>query len=409
MISIFIAKFFSFFIPLLICIAFLTLLERKIIASLQQRKGPNFVGFLGLLQPIADGLKLITKESIFPSVSHLSTLLMAPLLIFFCAISVWFVIPFTLWSAFVDFEYNVWYVLMFSSLSVYGIILAGWASNSKYAFLGALRGSAQMISYEVSLSLIILHVVVFTKSFNLFEIIEFQKEIWFFVPLFPSFLLFFISALAETNRTPFDLAEAEGELVAGYNVEYSAVTFAVFFLAEYSNIIFMSVMTVILFFGGWDIKFIIGLFWDFLDFYNSTNTDIELFLFKNKDCWLYENSIEFFALSAFFFALKIIFFATLFIVVRATYPRFRYDHLMNLGWKNFLPLSLGLLVLNFSISLYYNGSITFTYSDYKLSIFYNSTFFNNDDSFLNFKAEKIESDYTPEIDDNNKNIKKNNK
>jgi NADH-quinone oxidoreductase subunit H len=321
---IFLTKFLFFFIPLLIGIAFLTLLERKIIASIQQRKGPNVVGFLGLLQPLSDGLKLILKETMLPSFANTNLFLLSPILVFSCSISLWYVIPFTYWNELSDINLNVLYIFIISSFSVYGIIFAGWSSNSKYAFLGSLRSAAQMISYEVSLGIIILNVVLFSESLNLINIVESQDKIWYFIPLFPVFILFFISALAETNRTPFDLPEAEGELVAGYNVEYSALTFAMFFLGEYSNMIFMSTLIVLLFFGGWSLPFfnIIG--------------EINIFLFIIK---------------FFIFSIKILIFLFLFIWVRATYPRYRYDQLMTLGWKVFLPISLGLLIFN--ISLYF--------------------------------------------------------
>jgi NADH-quinone oxidoreductase subunit H len=330
---IFLIKFLFFFIPLLIGIAFLTLLERKIIASIQQRKGPNVVGFLGLLQPLSDGLKLILKETMLPSFANTNLFLLSPILVFSCSISLWYVIPFTYWNELSDINLNILYIFIISSFSVYGIIFAGWSSNSKYAFLGSLRSAAQMISYEVSLGIIILNVVLFSESLNLINIVESQNKIWYFVPLFPVFILFFISALAETNRTPFDLPEAEGELVAGYNVEYSALTFAMFFLGEYSNMIFMSTLIVLLFFGGWSLPF--------FNILGETNT----FLFI----------IKFFV-----FSIKILIFLFLFIWVRATYPRYRYDQLMTLGWKIFLPISLGLLVLNISIYLLFN---TFIYKN----------------------------------------------
>lgn len=320
---IFLLKFLFFFIPLLISIAFLTLLERKIIASIQQRKGPNVVGFLGLLQPLSDGLKLILKETMLPSFANTNLFLLSPILVFSCSISLWYIIPFSYWNTLVDINLNILYIFIISSFSVYGIIFAGWSSNSKYAFLGSLRSAAQMISYEVSLGIIILNVVLFSESLNLINIVESQNKIWYFIPLFPVFLLFFISALAETNRTPFDLPEAEGELVAGYNVEYSALTFAMFFLGEYSNMIFMSVLSTLLFFGGWSIPFI-----------NIITANANLFIF----------TIQFIV-----FSIKVLFFLFLFIWIRATYPRYRYDQLMTLGWKVFLPISLGLLILNISI------------------------------------------------------------
>ena len=302
-------------ILLLIAIAYLTLAERKIMASMQRRKGPNVVGMFGLLQPLADGLKLLLKETIIPSFSSWIIFLLAPLFTFMCSLVLWSFIPFD------SYSYNsmgLLYILAFSSLGVYGILFSGWSSNSKYAFLGGLRSAAQMISYEVVLGLILMSTVLMAGSLNIKYIILYQTSVWFVIPLFPFWILFFICALAETNRAPFDLPEAEAELVAGYNVEYSSMGFALFFLGEYGNIIFMSAISSIFFFGGWDIY--------------------------------YEDSFFNFL----FFGVKVAFHTFLFVWVRAAFPRFRYDQLMRLGWKVFLPLVLGLILLETSILVSFN-------------------------------------------------------
>ncbi len=297
-------------IPVLLAVAFLTLTERKVLGAMQKRKGPNVVGIWGLLQPLADGLKLLLKESLFPSVANKFLFIFAPILTFLLALSSYVVIPFTETIVISDLNLGFIYLFAISSLGVYGIILAGWSSNSRYAFLGSLRSAAQMISYEVSLGFVLMTILIFVGSLNIIEIVEFQYNIWFIIPLFPMFLMFLISILAETNRPPFDLPEAEAELVAGYNVEYSAMSFALFFLGEYANIILMSILTVILFLGGW------------LPIFNL--------IFIPNILW-------------FFIKLNIILF--IFIWVRAAFPRLRYDQLMRLGWKVFLPLSLSYVIL----------------------------------------------------------------
>ena len=238
-------------VPLLIAVAYFTLAERKVIASIQRRRGPNVVGIWGLLQPLADGLKLLVKESIFPSNSNIIIFVLAPVITFLLSLLGWAVIPFGYTMVLSDLNVGLLYIFAVSSLGVYGILTSGWASNSKYAFLGALRSAAQMVSYEVSIGLIIISVLLCAGSLNLSKIIIAQESIWYIIPLFPVFLMFFISALAETNRAPFDLPEAEAELVAGYNVEYSAMGFALFFLGEYANILMMCALCSILFFGGW--------------------------------------------------------------------------------------------------------------------------------------------------------------
>ena len=300
-------------LPLLGCIAYLTLAERKVIASMQMRKGPNVVGPFGLLQPVADGLKLLTKETIIPSGANRVVFLLAPMLSFALALVAWAVIPFDLGWVLADINVGVLYLFAISSLGVYGILMAGWASNSRYSFLGALRSAAQMVSYEVSIGFVIVTVLLCTGSLNLSVIVQAQQGSaglfsWFWLPLLPMFIVFIVSALAETNRAPFDLPEAEAELVAGYNVEYSAMTFALFFLGEYANMILMSAMTVVLFLGGW-----------------LSPIPYEPFTWIPGIVW---------------FALKTALVLFTFLWVRATFPRYRYDQLMRLGWKVFLPLSL---------------------------------------------------------------------
>lgn len=306
-------KILGIVVPLLLGVAFLTLAERKVMASMQRRKGPNVVGIFGILQPLADGLKLLLKEPVLPSNANTVIFLLAPVLTFMLSLVSWAVIPFGYGVVLSDLNVGVLYLFAISSLGVYGIITAGWSSNSKYAFLGSLRSAAQMISYEVSLGLIIITVILCAGSLNLSEIVLAQQEIWFCIPLFPLFLMFFISSLAETNRAPFDLPEAEAELVAGYNVEYSSMGFALFFLGEYANMIMMSSMCTILFLGGW-----LSPFGDIFPFY-----------------WIP---------GSFWFGIKVVFFLFCFIWVRAAFPRYRYDQLMALGWKVFLPLSLAAVV-----------------------------------------------------------------
>jgi NADH-quinone oxidoreductase subunit H len=300
-------------VPLILAIAYLTYAERKVIAAMQMRRGPNVVGPFGLLQPIADAVKLLHKETVFPAVSNKILFILAPVITFSLSMAAWAVIPFDYGMVLANINVGVLYLFAISSLGVYGIIIAGWASNSKYAFLGALRSAAQMVSYEVSMGLIIINVLLCVGSLNLTDIVMAQKTIWFAIPLFPMFVLFFISTLAETNRSPFDLPEAEAELVAGYHVEYSSLAFALFFLGEYANMILLSAMSTILFFGGW-----------------LPPLDVVPFNLVPGTIW---------------FILKICFFLFIFLWVRATLPRYRYDQLMRLGWKVFLPVSLGWLVL----------------------------------------------------------------
>jgi NADH-quinone oxidoreductase subunit H len=317
-----ILKILVIIIPLLISVAYFTLAERKIMGSIQRRKGPHVIGWFGLLQPLADGLKLFAKETILPSNSDLIVFVYAPMITFILSLIGWAVIPFGEGSVGSDFQIGILYLFAISSLGVYGIITSGWSSNSKYAFLGALRSAAQMVSYEVSIGFIIICVVLIVGSFNITEIVLAQKSIWFCIPLFPVFVMFFISALAETNRHPFDLPEAEAELVSGYNVEYSAMGFALFFLGEYANMLLMSSLTTVLFFGGW-----LPLF------------DIAIFNWIPSFVW---------------FGLKVCFFVVFFILFRAILPRYRYDQLMTLGWKVFLPFSLGYVLLTSAILVNFN-------------------------------------------------------
>jgi NADH-quinone oxidoreductase subunit H len=304
---------FIVIIPLLIGVAYLTLAERRVIGFMQLRKGPNVVGPFGLLQPFADALKLLSKETILPAGADKVTFVIAPMLTFVLALVAWAVIPFGESLVIADINVGILYLFAVSSLGVYGIIMAGWASNSKYAFLGALRSAAQMVSYEVSMGLVIITVLLCVGSLNLSDIIEAQRTVWFALPLFPMFIVFFISTLAETNRAPFDLPEGESELVAGYFVEYSSMSFALFFLGEYANMILMSAMTTILFLGGWLPPF-----------------DIYPLNIVPGPIW---------------FILKICFVLFVFLWMRATTPRYRYDQLMRLGWKVFLPFSLIWVVL----------------------------------------------------------------
>ena len=300
-------------VPVLTGVAYMTYAERKVIAAVQLRKGPNVVGPLGLLQPIADGLKLLFKETIVPVGANRVVFLLAPMLTFILSLIAWAVIPFDEGWVLADINVGILYLFAISSLGVYGIIMAGWASNSKYAFLGALRSAAQMVSYEVAIGFVIISVLLCVGSLNLSEIVRAQEGLWFCIPLLPMFVMFFVSTLAETNRAPFDLPEAEAELVAGYNVEYSSMTFALFFLGEYANMILMSAMTTVLFLGGW-----------------LPLIDVAPFNWIPGVIW---------------FGAKVAFCLFVFLWIRATFPRYRYDQLMRLGWKVFLPGSLLWLVL----------------------------------------------------------------
>lgn len=313
-------KTIGFMVVLLIGVAYLTYAERRVMGAMQLRIGPNVVGPFGLLQPFADALKLMHKETIIPSQSNPVLFILAPIITFSVSLAAWAVVPFDVGLVFADINVGILYLFAVSSLGVYGVIIAGWASNSRYAFLGALRSAAQMVSYEVSIGLVIVTVLLCVGSLNLTKIVEAQKTVWFALPLLPMFIVHFVSALAETNRTPFDLPEAEAELVAGYNVEYSSLSFALFFLGEYANMILQSAMATILFFGGW-----------------LPPVDMAPFNMIPGVIW---------------FILKVCFFLFVFLWVRATLPRYRYDQLMRLGWKVFLPLSLAWVVLTAGFLLY---------------------------------------------------------
>ncbi|RUP42034.1 MAG: NADH-quinone oxidoreductase subunit NuoH [Acinetobacter sp.] len=312
-------KVVAIILPLLLTVAYLTYAERRVIGLMQMRKGPNVVGYFGLLQPIADAVKLMFKEVIVPTKANSAIFIIAPMITFILSLVCWAVIPFDTNMVLANIDVGVLYLLAISSLGVYGIIMAGWASNSKYAFLGAVRSSAQMISYEVSMGLVIVTILLVTGTLNLTEIVEHQRTmpVWIQLMLAPMAVIFFISVLAETNRLPFDLPEAEAELVAGYNVEYSSMSFALFFLGEYANMVLVSAITVIFFMGGYLPPFNIG----FLDFVPGI-------------IW---------------FVLKISFLLFVFLWIRASLPRYRYDQLMRIGWKFFLPVTLFWVILVASV------------------------------------------------------------
>ena len=308
-----VAEALALIVPVLIMMAYVTLAERKVLAAMQLRRGPNVVGPFGLLQPFADALKMLFKETIIPTGANRALFLMAPMLTFSLAVMAWAVIPVNDGWAIADINVGVLYLFAISSLGVYGVVIAGWASNSKYAFLGAMRSAAQMVSYEVSIGFVMVSVLLCVGSLNLNDIVLAQRHVWFCIPLLPMFVVFFISGLAETNRSPFDLPEGESEIVAGFFVEYSAMAFALFFLGEYTNMILMSGMTTILFLGGWLAPF-----------------GVAPFIWLPGPIW---------------FILKVCACLFVFIWVRGTVPRYRYDQLMRLGWKVFLPLSLLWLVI----------------------------------------------------------------
>lgn len=353
-------EFFIFSVYLILniilLVAFLTLLERKILGSIQKRKGPNWTGFLGLLQPLADALKLILKENPIPQNSSAILFFSGPFILLILSLSAWFVIPFNSRTVVSNINVGILYIFTISSLNTLNIIIAGWSSNSRYAFLGALRSIAQVIAYEVVIGIIIINVIVLSGSFNFIKIVWAQKDIWYIFVLFPQFVLFFIAMLAETNRHPFDLAEAESELVSGYNVEHSSVLFALFFLSEYANIILLCHVSTILFLGGWtlpDFYFFLKLL-DF-DFYGLSfkyayiYIDYNLYLFKKNNfylIWIYHTLV---------YITKVYFHLFLFIWVRATLPRYRYDQLMRLGWKVFVPLTISLVFFSISLTFFFDG------------------------------------------------------
>ena len=315
-------KILFLLVPVLVSVAMIVWLDRRIWAFVQKRQGPNVVGPFGLLQSLADALKYIFKEVIIPSSSNKVIFILAPIVTMTLALVSWAVIPFSATQVLADINVGVLYLFAVSSLGVYGIIMGGWASNSKYPFLGAIRSAAQMVSYEVSIGVIIINVLLCVGSLNLNDIIMAQENLWFIIPLFPMFVIFFISALAETNRPPFDLPEAEAELVAGYQTEYSGMMYAMFWLGEYANILLMCAMGSILFLGGW-----------------LSPIDMYPFTFVPGAIWL---------------ILKILLLFILFALVKAIVPRYRYDQLMRLGWKVFLPLSLTWVVLTASYLFYFN-------------------------------------------------------
>ena len=315
-------KILFLLVPVLVSVAMIVWLDRRIWAFVQKRQGPNVVGPFGLLQSLADALKYIFKEVIIPSSSNKVIFILAPIVTMTLALVSWAVIPFSATQVLADINVGILYLFAVSSLGVYGIIMGGWASNSKYPFLGAIRSAAQMVSYEVSIGVIIINVLLCVGSLNLNDIVMAQENLWFVIPLFPMFVIFFISALAETNRPPFDLPEAEAELVAGYQTEYSGMMYAMFWLGEYANILLMCAMGAILFLGGW-------------------LSPIDLYPF---------NLIP----GAIWMIFKILFLFVLFALVKAIVPRYRYDQLMRLGWKIFLPLSLTWVVLTASYLFYFN-------------------------------------------------------
>ena len=315
-------KILFLLIPVLVTVAMIVWLDRRVWAFVQKRRGPNVVGPFGLLQSLADALKYIFKEIIIPASSNKIIFILAPIITMTLALVSWAVIPFSESLVLADINVGILYLFAISSLGVYGIIMGGWASNSKYPFLGAIRSAAQMVSYEVSIGVIIINVLLCVGSLNLNDIVLAQKKIWFVLPLFPMFVIFFISALAETNRPPFDLPEAEAELVAGYQTEYSGMMYAMFWLGEYANILLMCAMGSILFLGGW-----------------LPPLDIPIFSVVPTPFWL---------------IFKILFLFVLFALVKAIVPRYRYDQLMKLGWKIFLPLSLIWVVLTAAYLLYFN-------------------------------------------------------
>ena len=315
-------KILFLLVPVLVSVAMIVWLDRRVWAFVQKRQGPNVVGPFGLLQSLADALKYIFKEIIIPSSSNKVIFILAPIVTMTLALIAWAVIPFSATQVLADINVGILYLFAVSSLGVYGIIMGGWAPNSKYPFLGAIRSAAQMVSYEVSIGVIIINVLLCVGSLNLNDIVEAQQNMWFVIPLFPMFVIFFISALAETNRPPFDLPEAEAELVAGYQTEYSGMMYAMFWLGEYANILLMCAMGAILFLGGW-----------------MSPIDIYPFTLVPGAIWL---------------ILKILFLFILFALVKAIVPRYRYDQLMRLGWKVFLPLSLTWVVLTASYLFYFN-------------------------------------------------------
>lgn len=335
-----IVQFVSVIVPMLISVAYFTLLERKVMAGIQRRRGPNQIGILGILQPFADGLKLFLKENMIPIKANNYLFIIAPILFLSLSLVNWSLIPLSENTVISDMHLGILYVLSLSSLSVYGLIIGGWSSNSSYSFLGGLRSAAQMISYEIAISLIIFTVVVYAQSLNLSKIVISQETVWLIYGLFPIFIMFFVCALAETSRPPFDLPEAEAELVSGYNVEYSSMGFAFFFIAEYLNIIFMSVVCVLLFLGGW-----------------LSPINLLIFDIIPSNVW---------------FCIKIIIINFMFIWIRASFPRYRFDQLMALSWRIFLPISFSCVVLVIGISIYNPKNLLIALNPINLFIIFNN-------------------------------------
>jgi NADH-quinone oxidoreductase subunit H len=349
-------KFFIFFLSILgiyyiisiiLAVAYLTLYERKLLASMQKRKGPNVVGILGLLQPIADAFKLIVKESIIPQHSNVFLFFICPFMTFVLSITAWFVIPLSSFSIISNINIGILYIFMISSLNALNIIIAGWSSNSRYAFLGSLRSISQVIAYEVVIGIILINIIAFTGSLNFLKVVIAQKcNIWFIFVMPAQFLLFLIAMLAETNRHPFDLAEAESELVSGYNVEHSSILFALFFLAEYANIILLCNINVLLFLGGWT------FFPSFKSFIPFIYPDFYLNDLQIRTLNIYT---EFNIYNILIYLIKFHIILFFFIWIRATLPRYRYDQLMRLGWKVFVPLTLGLYILFLGLVIFFNS------------------------------------------------------
>lgn len=316
-----IIKILLILVPLLLSVAYFTLAERKILGAIQRRRGPNVVGIFGLLQPLSDGFKLLVKESVIPSSANKIIFILSPMITFTISLMGWGALPFDKYAVLAQLNIGFIYFFAISSLGVYGVILSGWSSNSKYSFLGALRSTAQMVSYELPIGFILLAIVLCSGSFDPQQVIKIQEVGWFLITFFPLFLVFFTAALAETNRHPFDLPEAEAELVSGYNTEYSGMGFALFSLGEYSNMLMMSSINIVLFLGGWLVPLIIlclvpGALW---------------------------------------FGIKICFFVYLYSLMRAGLPRYRYDQLMGLGWKVFLPVALAYFIFTYNILISFNG------------------------------------------------------
>lgn len=337
-----------FLLNIILITAFLTLFERKVLGAIQKRRGPNWVGFLGLLQPLVDAFKLVIKENPIPQNASAVLFFSGPVILLLLSLSAWFAIPFNDHVIISDINVGILYIFMISSLNTLNIIIAGWSSNPRYAFLGALRSIAQVIAYEVVIGIIIINVIILTGSLNFIKIVWAQKDLWYSLALFAQFVLFFIAMLAETNRHPFDLAEAESELVSGYNVEHSSILFALFFLSEYANILLLCHVATLLFLGGWTLP-------DFYFFFQYVNNDLYVRIdnfftsFRQEHfyiTWFYHSTIYIFKVYIYLFA---------FIWVRAALPRYRYDQLMRLGWKVFVPITIGLVFISTGLTSIFDG------------------------------------------------------